>query len=162
MARAYFDPEVSSYTTGRKSTSAKHRLDYHIVLSTKYRRGVLADQVADTLVEVTRAACVRKRYLVLSMVVRPEHVHLLLGLPPDVSVSEAVRTIKGTTVAQARKIHGIQELWADGYYAETVGWKNPAQIKTYLERQDEHHASRPRHVGRRKSKRMIGSEEPPA
>jgi putative transposase len=141
MARAYFDPEATQYTAERKSASAKHRLDYHMVLPTKYRRAVLAGEIADTLIEITRETCARKKYLLLGMAVRPEHVHLLLGLPPDASVSEAVRTIKGMAAAQLRKVHGIQQLWADGYYAETVGWKNPAQIKAYLERQDIHHGA---------------------
>jgi putative transposase len=141
MPKAYFDPESTHYTAPRKSTSAKHRLDYHLVLPTKYRRGVLAGEVADRLVEVTRDICATKRYLVLGMAVQPEHVHLLLGLPPDASVSEAVRTIKGKAATEMRRSHGIQQLWADGYYAETVGWKNPAQIKAYLERQDAHHGT---------------------
>ena len=141
MAKAYFDPESSRYTEQRKSTSAKHRLDYHIVLRTKYRRGVLAGAVADKLLESTQEACAKHRVLLLGAAVRPEHVHLLLALPPDVSVSDAVRSIKGMTAAQVRRACGIRPLWADGYYAETVGWKNPAQIKAYLERQDSHHAA---------------------
>lgn len=141
MAKAYFDPESSRYTEQRRSTSAKHRLDYHFVLRTKYRRGVLDGAVADKLLELTREACAKYQFLLLGATVRPEHVHLLLALPPDVSVSDAVRAIKGVTATQLRRLHGVQHLWADGYYAESIGWKNPAQIKAYLERQDDHHAA---------------------
>jgi len=140
VAKAYFDPESSRYTEQRRSTSAKHRLDYHFVLRTKNRRGVLDGAVADKLLELIREACAKYRFLLLGAAVRPEHVHLLLALPPDVSVSDAVRAIKGVTATQLRRVHGMQHLWADGYYAESIGWKNPAQIKAYLERQDTHHA----------------------
>jgi putative transposase len=141
VAKAYFDPESSRYTEQRRSTSAKHRLDFHIVLRTKYRRGVLDGAVADKLLELIREACAKYRFLLLGAAVRPEHVHLLLALPPDVSVSDAVRAIKGVTATQIRRVHGIEHLWADGYYSESIGWKNPAQIKAYLERQEAHHAA---------------------
>ena len=141
MAKAYFDPESSRYTEQRRSTSAKHRLDYHFVLRTKYRRGVLDGAVADKLLELIREACAKYQFLLLGAAVRPEHVHLLLALPPDVSVSDAVRAIKGVTATQLLRVHEIQHLWADGYYAESIGWKNPAQIKAYLERQEAHHTT---------------------
>jgi putative transposase len=141
MPHAYFDPDASRYVGPRKSASASHQLDYHIVMPTKCRRGTLIEERAEALVRVIRAVCEEQRYLLLGLAVRPEHVHLLVGLPPSVAVSEAVKRLKGVTAARLRQGFGVQRLWADGYFVETVGWKIPAQITSYLDRQEQHHSS---------------------
>lgn|GEM_PF-807862 len=139
----YFEPEASRYRDRQKTASASYRLTYHIVLTTKYRREQLTLQVAESLLESLRAICKDREYLLLSAAILPEHVHLLVGLRPEMSVSGFIRDVKGISAAGLRRRFRVARLWGDGYFVDSVGWKNPAQIKSYLERQHVHHAGPP-------------------
>ena len=68
-----------------------------------------------------------------------DHVHILIQLPPKQSVSEAVQILKGGTSRLIRKeFPELREfilghsLWADGYFVETIGVRNAAQVKKYI------------------------------
>jgi putative transposase len=145
---AYFEPEGSRYRDRQKSASASYRLTYHIVPTTRYRRERLTLQVAESLLESVRAICKDREYLLLGAAILPEHVHLLVGLRPEMSVSGFIRDVKGISAAGLRRPFGIIRLWGDGYFGDSVGGKNPAQIKSYLEPQHIHHAGPPSLSGR--------------
>jgi putative transposase len=76
----------------------------------------------------------------------PEHVHLLLSIPPSISVSKAVQYIKGKSSRKLlqefevlRKKYWGQHLWARGYFVVTVGNINEEDVQKYIENQEMHH-----------------------
>ena len=81
--------------------------------------------------------------------IEPDHIHLLIRLPPRISVAEAVQLMKGGTSRVIRQEYPELEeflwgdsLWADGYFAESVGVVNENIIKKYIEHQRRHHGGK--------------------
>ena len=79
------------------------------------------------------------------LAVMPDHVHLLVELPPTVSVSKAVKTFKGGSSRALRQAHPELDewlwgnsFWAVGYFAESVGRVTENAIKLYIENQRDH------------------------
>lgn len=145
MGVSYYDPDFANYVEQRQSWSAAFRLHYHIVFATKYRRPVLVDAVAKRLLVVLQDICTKEQYLPLAISIQPEHVHLLLSLRPTHTLSKVLQMLKGASsyimlqeFPQLVEAIGKRALWAEGYSVDTVGRANVAQIKAYLERQDEH------------------------
>ncbi len=76
----------------------------------------------------------------------PDHVHLLVSIPPSISVSKAVQYIKGKSSRKLLQEFGLlrkrywgQHLWARGYFAVTVGNVNSNEVQKYIEEQEMHH-----------------------
>ena len=82
---------------------------------------------------------------VTRLAVMPDHVHMLVELPPTVSVAQAVKTFKGGSSRALRQAHPELEewlwgdsFWAVGYFAESVGRVKENAIKLYIENQKDH------------------------
>jgi putative transposase len=76
----------------------------------------------------------------------PDHVHLLLSIPPSMSVSKVLQYIKGKSGRKLlqefellRKRYWGQHLWARGYFVVSVGNVNSEEVQRYIEQQEEHH-----------------------
>ena len=76
----------------------------------------------------------------------PDHVHLLLSIPPSISVSKALQYIKGKSGRKLlqefdllRKRYWGQHLWARGYFVVSVGNVNANEVQKYIEEQEAHH-----------------------
>jgi putative transposase len=76
----------------------------------------------------------------------PDHIHLLLSIPPSVSLSKVIQYIKGKSgrkllqeFEHLRKRYWGQHLWARGYFAVTVGNVNEQEVQQYIENQELHH-----------------------
>ena len=76
----------------------------------------------------------------------PDHVHLLLSVPPSKSISDIVQYIKGKSsrkllseFGHLKKRYWGQHLWARGYFVVTVGNVNSEEVQRYIEQQEEHH-----------------------
>jgi putative transposase len=76
----------------------------------------------------------------------PDHIHLLLSIPPSISVSKVIQYIKGKSgrkllmeFEHLRKRYWGQHLWARGYFAVTVGNVNQEDVQKYIENQEMHH-----------------------
>ena len=76
----------------------------------------------------------------------PDHVHLLISVPPSISLSKAVQYIKGNSSRKLlqefevlQKKYWGQHLWARGYFAVTVGNVNTEDVQRYIEQQEKHH-----------------------
>lgn len=124
------------YWTG---SHTKHRLLYHIVFIPKARQPVLTGKIAIRLRHFIFEACKTNWWWVDEVKILPDHVHLLLQLPPKQAVSEAVQILKGGTSRLLRKefpdLHVFiwgDSLWADGYFAETIGVRNAIEVKKYI------------------------------
>ena len=128
-----------AYWTG---SHTKHRLRFHLVWVPKYRRRVLTGPVAARLEELLRQACEVNAWGLHEMSVQPDHVHLLLQVPPTLSVSGAMQSLKGGTARVLRaEFPDLEEFlwgesfWADGYFAETVGQAEEAVVRDYIRNQ---------------------------
>lgn len=129
----------SLYWSGAHTT---HRLRFHLVWVPKYRRRVLEGAIATRLTELLQQACVVNAWELHELSVQPDHVHLLLQIPPRFSVSKVVNLLKGGSSRLLRKEFADLEeflwgdsFWCDGYFAETVGQTEEGVIRRYIRNQ---------------------------
>ena len=115
---------------------------YHIIWIPKYRKKVLYGELRKHLGEVLRELALQKECLVLEGHLMPDHVHILISIPPKYSVSQVVGFIKGKSaihIARAymgrRKNYTGQRFWGRGYYVSTVG-VDEETIREYIKRQE--------------------------
>ena len=115
---------------------------YHIVFTPKYRRKVIYNQYRKDLQEILRTLCKYKGVGILEGHMMPDHVHLLLSIPPKMSVSSFMGYLKGKSAMMVFDKHadlkykfGNRHFWASGYYVSTVGL-NEATIAKYIREQE--------------------------
>jgi putative transposase len=132
-----------NYRHGSHST---YDLRYHVVFCTKYRYRMLTGQVATRARELIREVCTSNYVDIISGSLSPDHIHLLICVPPSVSLSKIIQYIKGKSSRKLlqefeclRKRYWGQHLWARGYFAVTVGNVNSEDVQRYIEQQEEHH-----------------------
>ena len=120
-------------------------LKYHLVFCTKYRYRVLTDQIAVRAREIIREICTANYVDIVSGNITPDHVHMLISMPPSMALSKLVQYIKGKSSRKLfqefellRKRYRGQHLWARGYFAVTVGNVNAADVQKYIEEQGMH------------------------
>ena len=128
----------------RKGAHTAYELHYHFVFITKYRKPVLRGEVALRLRALIREICASHDVQIVKGHVRPDHVHLMLSMPPQVSPSRIMQAVKGKSSHHlVREYHRLQRefwgrhLWARGYFACTTGNVTDAVIKQYIELQGE-------------------------
>jgi putative transposase len=121
----------------------KWECKYHVVFIPKYRRKELYGGLRKHLGDTFRQLAEQKECRVEEGHMMPDHVHMLLSIPPKYSVSQVVGYIKGKTAIHiARTYTGKrrnfvgQHFWARGFYVSTVG-RDEATIRTYIEKQEE-------------------------
>ncbi len=130
------------YWTGAHT---KTRMLYHLVLVPKYRKRVLEGKIAVRLQHLLYEAAKVNRWWVEEMKILPDHVHLMVQLPPTMLFAKAVQSLKGGTSRLLRKEFGEEleeflwgdSFWADGYFAETVGVRDYAAVKKYIQENTE-------------------------
>jgi putative transposase len=95
---------------------------------------------------VIREICEANYVTITSGSLSPDHIHLLVSIPPSVSVSKIVQYIKGKSSRKLlqefehlRKRYWGQHLWARGYFVVTVGNVNSEDVQKYIENQEEYH-----------------------
>jgi putative transposase len=126
----------------RKTSHAVYDLKYHLVWITKYRKPVLRGEIALRLRELVRQTCVQLDVYILSGHVAVDHVHLLVSVPPHMSVSDLMQRLKGRSSRKllqefgelSRQFWG-RHLWARGYFAASSGNVTDEIIKQYIESQ---------------------------
>ena len=130
----------------RKGSNSIYDLKYHVVFCTKYRYRILTGEVAIRARVLIREICSANYVDIVSGSMSPDHVHLLLSVPPNISLSKIVQYIKGKSSRKLlqeneslRKKYWGQHLWARGYFAVTVGNVNAEEIQKYIEEQELHH-----------------------
>ena len=133
------DDEPHEYWSGAHT---KHRLRYHLVFVPKYRKRILEGKVATRLEQLLRQACEVNRWKLEELAIQSDHVHLLVQIQPKFSVSQVMRILKGGTSRVLRSefpelaefLWGVS-LWADGYFAATVGVVEGSVITQYIRSQ---------------------------
>ena len=127
----------------RKQAHTTYYTRYHLVFVTKYRRKVLVGGMGAYAAGAMRRVCNYYPDIVLLEVNTDEdHIHLLMSIPPKMSISKAVNLLKTNSArAMRHKFPFIQTiydrhigLWSDGYFVSTVG-VNEEQIRRYIEHQ---------------------------
>ena len=114
---------------------------YHIVFSPKYRRKMIYNQYSESLQEIIRTLCKYKGVEILEGHMMPDHVHLVLSIPPKISVSSFMGYLKGKSTTmiyeqfpELKYKYKQREFWCKGYYVDTVG-KNEGRIAEYIKHQ---------------------------
>lgn len=123
----------------RSGPHTKHRLLFHLVFRPKYRKRVLKFGIRKRLFELIKQCSEVNDWIVHEIEVMPDHVHLLLQINPDDSISYVMQIIKGGTAKVIRdEFPELNEFlwgssfWSDGYFAESVGRNSEKAVRLYI------------------------------
>ena len=125
----------------RSSAHSKYRCQYHIVFAPKYRRKVIYGTIKKDIGEILRKLCEQKNVEIIESEACPDHIHMLVSIPPHISVAEFMGYLKGKSSlmifdrhAKLKYKYGTRSFWCRGYYVDTVG-KNKKVIADYIRNQ---------------------------
>ena len=128
----------------RSIAHTRWNCQYHIVFIPKYRKKVIFQEVRRDLGQIVRKLCEMKEVTIISAATQPDHVHMLVSIPPKLSVSEFMGYLKWSRTLMLYDRHpelvrkGMwRNFWARGYYVTTVGNVNEATVKEYIQNQEE-------------------------
>lgn len=114
---------------------------YHIVFAPKYRRKVFYGQKRLEIGEILRELCKWKEIAILEAEVCPDHIHMLVEIPPKISVSNFMGYLKGKSSiliynkwGNMKYKYRNRQFWCRGYYVDTAG-KNAKKIQEYIRHQ---------------------------
>jgi putative transposase len=114
---------------------------YHIIFAPKYRRQIIYRKLKKDIGQILRTLCERKQVGILAAEACPDHIHLLLTIPPKYSVSSIMGYLKGKSSlmifdrhANLKYKYGRRNFWCRGYFVDTVG-KNEKRITEYVKGQ---------------------------
>ena len=114
---------------------------YHIVFAPKYRRQIIYGNIKADVANILSTLCKRKGVEIIEAECCRDHIHMLVKIPPNISVSSFMGYLKGKSSlmifekhANLKYKYGNRHFWCRGYYVDTVG-KNTAAIKKYIQDQ---------------------------
>ena len=117
------------------------RCQYHVVFAPKYRRMAIYGEIKADIGVILRKLCEQKGIEIIEAEACSDHIHMLLSIPPKMSVSYAIGYLKGKSSlmifdrhANLKYKYGNRHFWARGYYVDTVG-RNKEAIKKYIQNQ---------------------------
>ena len=129
----------NSYTESLAHTTWECK--YHIVFAPKYRRQEIYGELKKEIGLIIRELCSRKEVVILEAEACKDHIHLLVSIPPKLSVSSFMGYLKGKSSlmiferhANLKYKYGNRVFWAKGYFVSTVG-KNKKMIAEYIRNQ---------------------------
>ena len=119
----------------------KWNCKYHIVFAPKYRRQIIYGKIKVDIGKIIRQLCEMKKVEIHEAEACPDHIHLLVSIPPHLSVSQFVGYLKGKSAlmifdrhANLKYRYGNRHFWCRGYYVDTVG-RNKERIADYIRNQ---------------------------
>ena len=128
----------------QSSAHVKWECKYHIVIVPKYRRKVLFGKTRKQIGKILRQLCRQKGVEILEGNAMPDHIHMVLSIPPKYSVAMVVGYLKGKSAIQIhREMLGVKKgftgksFWSRGYCVSTVGLDEKT-VREYVKNQDEH------------------------
>ncbi|MFC4709194.1 IS200/IS605 family transposase, partial [Enterococcus eurekensis] len=114
---------------------------YHIVFAPKYRRQIIYGKYKQSIGEILRELCERKGVEIIEANACKDHIHMLVSIPPKLSVSGFIGYLKGKSSlmifdrhANLKYRYGNRKFWCRDYYVDTVG-RNKKQIEEYIRNQ---------------------------
>ena len=117
------------------------RCQYHVVFAPKYRRMAIYGQIRKDIGQILRKLCEQKGVEIIEEQACPDHIHMLISIPPKYSVSQIMGYLKGKSSlmifdrhANLKYKYGDRHFWARGYFVDTVG-RNKKQIQEYIKQQ---------------------------
>ena len=117
------------------------RCQYHVVFAPKYRRMVIYRELRADIGKILRQLCQQKGVEIIEAEACPDHIHMLLSIPPKYSVSQIMGFLKGKSSlmifdrhANLKYKYGNRHFWDRGYFVDTVG-RNKKQIQEYIKNQ---------------------------
>ena len=118
------------------------KCQYHVIIVPKYRRKVVYGKLRKDIGEILRRLCDYKHVEIIEAHAMPDHIHMLLSIPPSLCVLEFMGYLKGKSTlmiferhANLKYKYGRRTFWAKGYYVSTVGI-NKATIQKYIREQE--------------------------
>ena len=125
----------------RSSSHSKYRCQYHIVFAPKYRRKEIYGQIKRDIGEILRKLCEQKDVVIIEAEACPDHIHMLVSIPPHISIAQFMGFLKGKSTlmifdrhAHLKYKYGSRSFWCRGYYVDTVG-RNKKAIAEYIRNQ---------------------------
>lgn len=122
---------------------SKWECKYHVVFIPKCRRRTLYAQLRRHLGDVFRTLAGHKESRILEGHLMPDHVHMLISIPPKYAVSSVVGYIKGKSAIHLARVYGErkrnfvgQHFWARGYFVSTVG-RDEEVVRRYIRHQEQ-------------------------
>ena len=117
------------------------RCQYHVVFAPKYRRLEIYGTIKADIGKILRQLCQQKGVEIIEAEACPDHIHMLISIPPKYSVSQIMGFLKGKSSlmifdrhANLKYKYGNRHFWARGYYVDTVG-RNKKQVQEYIRTQ---------------------------
>ena len=125
----------------RHTAHSSYRCQYHIVFAPKYRRKEIYGKLKKDIGEILRKLCVQKDVQILEAEACSDHIHMLVSIPPYISIAQFMGFLKGKSSlmifdrhANLKYKYGTRNFWCRGYYVDTVG-KNKKIISEYIRNQ---------------------------
>lgn len=119
----------------------KYNCKYHIVFAPKYRRQIIYGKIKKDIGIMIRKLCQYKGVEIIEAEACPDHIHMLISVPPKYSIAQIMGYLKGKSTlmifekyANLKYKYGQRSFWCRGYYVDTVG-KNKKAIQEYIRNQ---------------------------
>lgn len=123
---------------GSSLSHTRWNCKYHIVFAPKFRRQAIYGKLKIDIGRILRILSERKRVIIEEAELCPDHIHMLVSIPPNLSVSQFVGYLKGKSSlmifdrhAQLKYKYGNRHFWCRGYFVDTVG-RNKKVIAEYI------------------------------
>ena len=120
---------------------SKWNCKYHIVFAPKYRRQIIYGKIKADIGAILRKLCDQKGVEIIEANAGKDHIHMLVSIPPKLSVSQFMGYLKGKSSlmifdrhANLKYKYGNRQFWCKGYYVDTVG-RNKKVIEEYIKNQ---------------------------
>ena len=120
---------------------SSYRCEYHIVFAPKFRRKAIYGNLKKDIGIILRKLCKEMKVEIIEAEACPDHIHMLVSIPPYMSVAQFVGTLKSKSAlmifdrhANMKYKYGNRKFWAKGYYCVTVG-HNEEAVKRYIRNQ---------------------------
>lgn len=112
----------------KHTAHSSYRCKYHVVFSPKYRRKVIYNEIKKDIGEILRKLCNEMRLEIIETEACPDHIHMLVSIPPYICVAQFMGTLKSKSAlmifdrhANLKYKYGNRYFWCRGYYVDTVG-----------------------------------------
>ena len=135
MSKKHINDDIASLS------HSKWRCQYHIVFAPKYRRQEIYGKIKEDIGKILRQLCEQKGVEIIEAELCPDHIHMLVSIPPKYSVAQLMGYLKGKSSlmifdrhANLKYKYGNRHFWCRGYYVDTVG-RNKKAIEEYIRNQ---------------------------
>lgn len=125
----------------KHTAHSSYRCEYHIVFAPKFRRKAIYGELKKDIGIIIRKLCNEMKVEIIEAEACPYHIHMLVSIPPYMSVAQFVGTLKSKSAlmifdrhANLKYRYGNRNFWCRGYFVDTVG-KNEKKIREYIQNQ---------------------------